>query len=41
MSEDVYWEYLHAIEEFIMSEKILPFSAEYFAETVLGELDSP
>jgi len=41
MPEDDYLEHVHAIEEFMKSEKIVPFSAEYFADTVLGELDSP
>ena len=40
MPEDDYLEYVHAIEEFMKSEKIVPFGAEYFADTVLGELDS-
>lgn len=37
MSEDDYLDYLHAIEEFIKSEKIVPFGAEYFADTILSE----
>jgi hypothetical protein len=41
MPEEDYLEHVHAIEKFIKSEKIVPFGSEYFADTVLGELDSP
>ena len=40
MSEHEYLDYLHAIEEYIRSEKILPFGAEYFANMILTGLDS-
>ncbi len=39
MSENDYLGYLHAIEEFITSKGILPFGAEYFANTIFNELD--
>jgi alpha(1,3/1,4) fucosyltransferase len=39
MSEDDFLNYLHAIEEFMGSEKLLPFGAEYFATLILNELD--
>jgi hypothetical protein len=40
LSEADYLEYIHAIEEYIRSEKIVPFGAEYFADMILRELDS-
>jgi len=40
MPEDKYLDYVHAIEEFIKSEKIIPFGADYFADIILNELDA-
>ena len=40
LSEDEYMQYLHAIEDFIRSEKILPFGAEYFANLIINEMNS-
>jgi alpha(1,3/1,4) fucosyltransferase len=40
LSEHDYLDYLRAIEEFIRSEKILPFGAEFFAEMILNEMNS-
>ncbi len=38
MSDEQYLEYLENIEQFLNSEKIFPFSAEYFAETIIKEV---
>jgi hypothetical protein len=38
LSEDDYLNYLHAIEEFLHSEKILPFGAKYFANVIFIEI---
>ena len=38
MSDEEYVNYLDAIRCFIKSDKIYPFSAEYFAETLSGEI---
>lgn len=35
MSDDDYLAYLKAIEEFLNSDKIYPFSSEFFAETII------
>jgi hypothetical protein len=40
LPEDEYLAYVHAIEDFIRSEKIVPFGAEYFAAMILSELDA-
>jgi alpha(1,3/1,4) fucosyltransferase len=40
LSEENYLNYLYSIEEFIKSDKILPFGADYFVNTLLSELDS-
>lgn len=39
LSEDDYLNFLYSIENFIKSDKILPFGAEHFADTILSELD--
>ncbi|MBT9150745.1 MAG: hypothetical protein DDT40_00924 [candidate division WS2 bacterium] len=38
MPDDEYEGYLDAIKRFILSDKIYPFSAEYFAETLSNEI---
>lgn len=38
MSNEKYAEYLEAIKNFIRSEKFYPFTAEYFAETLMREI---
>jgi len=38
MTDTEYLEYVHAIEDFIKSEKSYPFTAEYFAETISNEI---
>ncbi len=40
LSENEYVHYLYAIEDFIRSEKILPFSAEYFVNQIINEMNS-
>ena len=40
LSEDDYMHYLHAIEDFIRSEKILPFGAEHFVNLIINEMNS-
>jgi hypothetical protein len=40
LPKEDYLHYLHAIEEFIRSEKILPFGAEYFADLIINEMNS-
>ena len=35
-----YLHYLQAIEEFVKSEKILPFGAENFANLIINEMNS-
>jgi hypothetical protein len=40
LSEDEYMQYLYAIEDFIRSERILPFGAEYFADLIINEMNS-
>ena len=40
LSEDDYTQYLYAIEEFIRSEKILPFGAKYFVNLIIHEMNS-
>jgi hypothetical protein len=40
LPEEDYLEYLHAIEEFIRSEKMVPFGAEYFADLIINEMTS-
>jgi alpha(1,3/1,4) fucosyltransferase len=37
---DDYMHYLQAIEDFIRSEKILPFGAEYFVNLIINEMNS-
>jgi hypothetical protein len=37
LSEDNYLNYLHAIEDYVTSEKILPFGAEYFTNLIINE----
>jgi hypothetical protein len=37
LSEDTYLNHLHAIEDYVRSEKILPFGAEYFANLIINE----
>jgi len=37
LSEDDYKHYLHAIEDFVRSDKILPFGAEYFVNLIIDE----
>ena len=39
MTDDDYLDYLHKIESFVRSEKILPYGAEYFVDFVLNALD--
>ena len=39
MSEEEYTDYLYALGSFVESEKIYPFSAEYFAETIVSEIE--
>jgi len=38
MSDKEYMGYLDVINSFIKSDKIYPFSAEYFAETLSSEI---
>ena len=38
MSENTYLEYLEEIYIYISSEKIKPFTDEYFAETIVNEI---
>jgi len=38
MPDEEYMDYLDAIKDFIKSDKIHPFSAEYFAETLVNEI---
>jgi hypothetical protein len=38
MPNEEYMNYLEAIKNFIKSDKIYPFSAEYFAETIIKEI---
>jgi len=38
LSDDEYRKYLTAIQDYVESGKIHPFSAEYFADTLLGEV---
>jgi hypothetical protein len=38
LSEDDYLNYLHAIENYVKSEKILPFGAEYFSDLIMNEM---
>ena len=38
MSDDDYLGYLQSIESYLNSEKIYPFSADYFARTIVGNL---
>ncbi len=40
LSDDEYIHYLNAIEDFVRSEKILPFGAKRFAEQILNEINS-
>ena len=40
LSEDDYTQYLYAIEDFIRSEKILPFGAKYFVNLIIHEMNS-
>ena len=40
MSEDDYLNCIDAIKEYIRSEKIAPFGAEHFADTILSQLDA-
>jgi len=40
LSNDDYMHYLQAIEDFIRSEKILPFGAEYFVNLIINEMNS-
>lgn len=40
LSDDEYMHYLNAIEDFVRSEKILPFGAKRFAEQILNEINS-
>jgi hypothetical protein len=40
LPEHEYLQYLHAIEDFIGSEKILPFSAGFFADLIFNETGS-
>lgn len=40
MPEKDYLHFVHAIEEFVRSEKILSFGAEYFVDTIIRELDA-
>jgi hypothetical protein len=40
LSDDDHMHYLHAIDEFIKSEKILPFGAESFVNLILNEINS-
>lgn len=38
MPDKEYVDYLHAIKNFVKSDKIYPFSAEYFAEKIINEI---
>ena len=38
MPDREYMDYLNAIKDFIKSDKIYPFSAECFAETLVKEI---
>lgn len=38
MSNEMYLDYIKNINDFIKSDKICPFSAEYFAETIVSEI---
>jgi hypothetical protein len=38
MTDREYREYLDAVKNFIKSDKIYPFSAECFAETIVNEI---
>jgi len=40
LSDSAYHKYLHSIEEYIQSDKISPFGAEYFVNTILNEVIS-
>ncbi|HNQ29713.1 MAG TPA: glycosyltransferase family 10 [Methanolinea sp.] len=40
LSDSAYRKYLHSIEEYIQSDKISPFGAEYFVNTILNEVIS-
>lgn len=40
MSDKEYLDYMDAIKDFIESDKIYPFSAECFAETLINEIIS-
>jgi hypothetical protein len=38
MPDEIYQEYLDAIEKFVTGDKIRPFGAEYFADTIINEI---
>ena len=38
MPEKEYLNYLNAVNNFLKSDKVYPFSAEYFAKTLSGEI---
>ena len=38
INEETYNKYLENIKNFIKSDKIIPFSAEYFASTIMNEI---
>jgi len=40
MPEETYKKYLDAIEKFITSNKIYPFSTEFFADLIVNEIQS-
>jgi len=39
LSEDEYLNYLHAIENFVGSEKIFPFGADFFVNLIINEMN--
>jgi hypothetical protein len=38
MSKNEYENYIHNIADFLRSDQIIPFSAEYFAKTVVEQM---